>query len=178
MDKKWLWKGMFLGAIFFIAMLIQRPVGISTQFSIATGVIEKSFNPEIIYKTDENKSGYGSTNSYYNSGGGALAKEIASPINYETIFIVGVLLGSFIGSMVSPEEKRKNLKNSKEEGNSLGLHLKLFLGGAILLFGARMAGGCTSGHMMSGMSQMTLSSFLFTGTLFPIAIFTAKKWGG
>ncbi|MGL5099396.1 MAG: YeeE/YedE thiosulfate transporter family protein [Fusobacteriaceae bacterium] len=177
MDKKWLWKGVFLGAVFFIAMLIQRPVGVSTQFSIAVGAIEKSLNPEIIYKTDENKSGYGSTNAYYNSGGGALAKDISSPINYETMFIVGVLLGSFLGSIVSPEEKRKNLENSETEGNSPGVYLRLFFGGVILLFGARMAGGCTSGHMMSGMSQMTLSSFLFTATLFPIAIFIAKKWG-
>ncbi|WP_300643307.1 YeeE/YedE thiosulfate transporter family protein [uncultured Helicobacter sp.] len=27
------------------------------------------------------------------------------------------------------------------------------LGGFLLLYGARMAGGCTSGHMMSGIMQ-------------------------
>lgn len=177
MERNWLWKGIFLGTVFFIAMLIQRPIGISTQFSIATGVIEKTLDSELIYEAPENKSGYGSSNAYYNSSGGSLAKEIENPLNYEMFFIVGVLLGAFIGSMVAPEEKRENLENSRAEGNSPKLYLRLFFGGTLLLFGARMAGGCTSGHMMSGLSQMTLSSFIFTGILFPIAIITAKKWG-
>lgn len=55
MEKNWLWKSLFLGFVFFVAMLIQRPVGISTQFSIATGVIEKVANPEIVYKSKKIK---------------------------------------------------------------------------------------------------------------------------
>ncbi len=34
-------------------------------------------------------------------------------------------------------------------------YLLSFLGGVIVLWGARLAGGCTSGHMMSGMMQTT-----------------------
>ena len=55
--------------------------------------------------------------------------------------------------------------------------IKLFIGGILLLFGARMAGGCTSGHMMSGVMQLSLSSIIFTVVLFPIAIIVAKKVG-
>lgn len=36
-----------------------------------------------------------------------------------------------------------------------------FFGGVLLLFGARLAGDCTSGHLISGISQLALSSFIF-----------------
>ena len=49
-----------------------------------------------------------------------------------------------------------------------------FVGGMLLLFGARLAGGCTSGHMISGISQLALSSFLFGMATFGAAILMAK----
>lgn len=45
-----------------------------------------------------------------------------------------------------------------------------FFGGVLLLFGARLAGGCTSGHMISGISQLAMSSFLFGVCTFGSAI--------
>jgi uncharacterized membrane protein YedE/YeeE len=48
-----------------------------------------------------------------------------------------------------------------------------FFGGVLLLFGARLAGGCTSGHMISGMSQLALSSFVFGVCTFGAAILVA-----
>jgi uncharacterized membrane protein YedE/YeeE len=41
-----------------------------------------------------------------------------------------------------------------------------FLGGVVIMFGARMAGGCTSGHGISGGLQLALSSWLFLGVMF------------
>lgn len=55
--------------------------------------------------------------------------------------------------------------------------IKLFIGGIFLLFGARMANGCTSGHMMSGIMQLSVSSIIFTIVLFPIAMIAAKRIG-
>jgi hypothetical protein len=49
-----------------------------------------------------------------------------------------------------------------------------FTGGTLLLFGARLAGGCTSGHMISGISQLAVSSFIFGVVTFAVAITTAK----
>jgi uncharacterized membrane protein YedE/YeeE len=48
-----------------------------------------------------------------------------------------------------------------------------FLGGFIVLYGARLAGGCTSGHMMSGMMQTALSGYIFAVGAFAAAIPTA-----
>ena len=49
-------------------------------------------------------------------------------------------------------------------------YLISFLGGIVLLLGARFAGGCTSGHAISGGLQMAISSWLYMGGLFFVAI--------
>lgn len=179
MDKHWVIKGTFLGLVFFLAMLLQRPIGISTQFSVTSGIIENSLVSEkdLVFKNPETKTGYDSRNEYYSSSGGAIAKSISEPMNYEMIFAGAVILGAFLGSMFFPSEKKDILVNSRKEGNSFKLYMQLFLGGFVTLYGARLANGCTSGHMMSGMSQMTLSSFIFSTVVFIFAIFVAKKWG-
>ena len=46
----------------------------------------------------------------------------------------------------------------------------VFFAGILVLFGARLAGGCTSGHMMSGMMQTSLSGYLFALGAFAAAV--------
>jgi len=48
------------------------------------------------------------------------------------------------------------------------------LGGFLILFGARLAGGCTSGHMLSGIAQLALSGFLFGAAAFATGVLTAS----
>ena len=48
-----------------------------------------------------------------------------------------------------------------------------FASGFFILFGARLAGGCTSGHMMSGMMQTSISGYIFAAAVFLIAIPTS-----
>lgn len=43
---------------------------------------------------------------------------------------------------------------------------KVFVGGFALGFGARLAGGCTSGHGISGMSAMSVASLVTVATMF------------
>lgn len=169
MKKTFVFKGLLLGIVFFLAMLFQKPVGVSTQFSVASGIIENF--------AEGDKDTFTSSSQYYNEGKGAIAKEIANPFSYEMIFILGIFLGALVGSRIFPKERLKMEKDFRDEPLSGKIILKLFSAGFLLLFGARMAGGCTSGHMMSGISQMSLSSFIFTAVLFPMAILAAKKWG-
>ena len=42
----------------------------------------------------------------------------------------------------------------------------VFFGGALMMFGARLAQGCTSGHGISGALQLALSSWIFVILLF------------
>lgn len=62
---------------------------------------------------------------------------------------------------------------SLEDKGFLGKYIPFFLGGFLLLFGARFAGGCTSGHIMSGMMQSSVSGYVFAGVVFAVAIPTA-----
>lgn len=48
-----------------------------------------------------------------------------------------------------------------------------FAGGAILLFGARLAGGCASGHGLSGMAQLSVASLLTVAGMFGGGILAA-----
>ena len=71
------------------------------------------------------------------------------------------------GSMPSMWKQNFGASTSKR-------YLAAFSGGVLLLFGARLAGGCTSGHMISGISQLALSSFIFGIATFAAAILMAK----
>lgn len=52
---------------------------------------------------------------------------------------------------------------------------RAFFGGFLVLFGARLADGCTSGHVITGMTQLATASFLFAAAVFAVGI-PAAKW--
>jgi uncharacterized membrane protein YedE/YeeE len=49
-----------------------------------------------------------------------------------------------------------------------------FVGGAVLAFGARLGGGCTSGHGLSGLSAMSFSSLITVACMFSAGILTRR----
>ena len=49
-----------------------------------------------------------------------------------------------------------------------------FVGGIIIMYGARLADGCTSGHGISGCLQLAVSGWLFFIVMFASGILTAK----
>jgi uncharacterized membrane protein YedE/YeeE len=52
--------------------------------------------------------------------------------------------------------------------------LGLVIGGMLIVFGARLAGGCTSGHIIFGITQLSVSGFIFAAGVFATGIGTAK----
>jgi uncharacterized membrane protein YedE/YeeE len=44
----------------------------------------------------------------------------------------------------------------------------------MLIIGARLAGGCTSGHFLSGMSQLAISSMIFGAVVMITLVITGK----
>jgi uncharacterized membrane protein YedE/YeeE len=59
-------------------------------------------------------------------------------------------------------------------GDSLGLRLAFgFAGGFLLALGARITGGCTSGHGISGTLQLALSSWISLICFFIGGVITA-----
>lgn len=68
-----------LGLVFFAAVLLVKPIGVSTQFVILDGIIADAVSPDFITQTDD---GYSSTNAYMAKSGGKYAKNAANPLNY------------------------------------------------------------------------------------------------
>ena len=64
-------------------------------------------------------------------------------------------------------------------GSSYALRLGVaFLGGAVMAFGARLAGGCTSGHGISGALQLSVGSWVALICFFIGGMTTARLMFG
>lgn len=178
MDKKlnWFKGGLLLGAAFLLAIALVKPVGVSTQFVIADGIIWRLFSDQIIMTSKENKTGYSSSNAYLNKGDGKYAESVAHPLNYSFIFVVAMVGGAWLsqrfgGPKTSAADKiAPAVWRQRFGGRSLPRYMTVFISGVLVLFGARLAGGCTSGHMMSGIMQTSLSGYLFALGAFAVAI--------
>ncbi len=172
------WKigGVALGVVFFLAVLLVKPIGVSTQFVILDGIAWNAVDSSVITQTEDGK--YTSTNPYLAKSHGKYAKHAANPLNYSFVFVIAMVLGAAASALSRgresaeersvPEIWRANFGDSKAKR-----YAAAFVGGFIVLYGARLAGGCTSGHMMSGLMQTSLSGYLFTLGAFGAAIPTA-----
>ena len=58
-------------------------------------------------------------------------------------------------------------------GSVLKRFVAAFLGGAVIMYGARLAGGCTSGHGISGGLQLAVSSWVFLAVMFASGLLVA-----
>ncbi|MDD6769354.1 hypothetical protein, partial [Inconstantimicrobium porci] len=86
-SNNWIIKGLLLGFVFFIAALIVKPIGVSTQFSVVSGIVHRSIVSDIIVSDQSRESGYRSANEYYDKDKGKLAQNIKNPLNYDLIFV-------------------------------------------------------------------------------------------
>jgi uncharacterized protein len=92
------------------------------------------------------------------------------------LFLIGTFLGSALSVLVSRTFRWEKVPVtwSRQFGRSASKRLVVaFVGGVIIMFGARMAGGCTSGHGISGSLQLALSSWAFFLTMFLSGILAA-----
>ncbi|MFP7571448.1 YeeE/YedE thiosulfate transporter family protein [Marivita sp. S2033] len=175
MTLNWKIGGLALGLVFFAAVLLVKPIGVSTQFVILDGVIANAVNPDFITQTED---GYTSTNAYMAKSDGKYAENSANPLNYSFVFVLAMAVGAFASAIfrggVGADERRVPAIWTANYGDTPWMRYGVaFLGGFVVLYGARLAGGCTSGHMMSGLMQTALSGYIFTVAAFAAAIPTA-----
>ena len=178
----WLKGGLVLGAVFLLAVVLVKPIGVSTQFVIFDGIVWNLFSDKVVTEDKTKKHGYRSHNKYLDKSGGKYAKNIGNPWNYSFIFILAMIAGGVLSSQLQKGKLSQDDKLAPEVFRKSGhsnRYLVSFIGGILVLFGARLAGGCTSGHMMSGIMQTSLSGYLFAigafGAGIPIAIFFYRK---
>ena len=175
----WLRGGLALGITFVLALALVKPIGVSTQFVIFDGLVWDWVDPDVVSSDPGTASGYRSSNAYLNKSGGKYAKSVDNPINYSFIFVLAMLLGAAISrwtagpqfgeqDRIAPAVWRNRFGSAQSKR-----YASSFVAGFLVLYGARLAGGCTSGHMMSGMMQTALSGYLFSFAAFATAIPTA-----
>ena len=97
-------------------------------------------------------------------------------LNGGMLFLIGTFLGSLASVLASRSFRLETVPATWAQhfgGSGTRRLLAAFLGGVIIMFGARMAGGCTSGHGISGSLQLAVSSWVFFLTMFAAGIVTA-----
>jgi len=154
-SKKWIISGValaLLNVIVFSSGITNRPIGASTSFPYLGDLIMGATN-----------------NDYFN--------KIKTPGNWELIFLAGAFIAGLLISLIKKDFKLTLIHEnwSKRKGDSkVNRVIWAFIGGFILVFGARMAGGCTSGHILSGGMQIAFSSLAFAVFVFIGLLATGK----
>lgn len=90
-------------------------------------------------------------------------------------FIGGLLLGGFLSALLGGGWSPTWDLGMFDEVIGWGAGAKLawmFVGGLFIGFGTRLAGGCTSGHGIFGISNLEVPSFVTTGTFMLAGIIT------
>jgi len=150
--------GIGIGILSWLAFLLSdKPIGCSTAFTRTSGMIEKIFRGSKVH----NKP-------YY--------KQFAPTIDWEWMVVIGIILGAFLSSILSGQFSLKWIPAiwHAEAGSHIPTRWGVsLLGGIIMGFGARWAGGCTSGHGISGTLQLAVSSWLAAICFFVGGILTA-----
>jgi len=82
---------------------------------------------------------------------------------WQVYFVCGSVLGAFVSSVLS---------GTFNSAAALPI-IPSFVGGFLIIFGARIAGGCTSGHGITGFTKLSLPSLLSVPTMFGAAIITS-----
>lgn len=89
-------------------------------------------------------------------GMGLMKGDVSLKGTSNIVFALGVMAGAKIVSLYVPR-----VRDEVQIGA-----LQAIFGGFVGIFGARMAGGCTSGHGISGMSTLSISSFVTVAGMF------------
>ncbi|MEK6604574.1 MAG: YeeE/YedE thiosulfate transporter family protein [Nitrospirota bacterium] len=157
----WWGGGLAIGLILIIATALAEPIGVSTQYVVLDGVLLHALAPATV-----EQSPY-------------LEKTVKGWTleTYEFFFVLGIPLGAFLAALATRRLSTRVVPSewAARFGPSPAQRLVWsFAGGFLLLFGARFGGGCTSGHMISGISQLAVSSMLFTAALFAGAMLTVR----
>ncbi len=142
-DKRWILSGIglaLLNPIAFATIVSNRPIGASTTFPYVADKLTNLID-----------------NDYF--------EKIRTPGHWELIFLGGALLAGLVLSLIRKDFGVTLIQDNWKElkgDNAMKRIIWAFTGGFLLIFGARMAGGCTSGHILSGDMQLAFSSYFFS----------------
>lgn len=141
-------------------------LGASTTFVRAAGLVEQSVAADHV-----------ANNTYFQ------AKKVK--VDWQMLFVGGIFIGALFSARLGRTNKIETVPPIWEQrfGPSATVRaVGAFLGGIILMFGARLAGGCPSGHGLSGNMQLAVSGllalvfFMVGGIVTARALYGGQSW--
>jgi len=151
--------GIGIGILSWLSFLIsKKPLACSTSFAKTSGMIEKLFSGKKV-----------ALKPYY--------QKIGLTVDWQWMLVVGIIIGSLISALLSGDFSWQwvpSLWEARFGSNALLRVIGALVGGICIGFGARWAGGCTSGHGISGTLQLTVSSWISAVCFFIGGILTAQ----
>lgn len=156
------WPAMIVGALIGLLecltfLLLDKPIGCSTAFARTGGMIEKALGRPVSEKP------------YY--------RLFPPVVDWEWVFVAGIPIGAFLAASLAGEFRLEWVHPLWRQIFGPGVPLRLATaaaGGFLVGLGARWAGGCTSGHGISGSLQLAVSSWLASAAFFAGGILSAK----
>jgi len=150
--------GIGIGVLSWLAFLLSnKPLGCSTAFARSAGLLERLARGATV---DEKP--------YY--------QQFKPTIDWEWMLVLGLLVGAAAAALLSGQlafHWVPPLWASRAGGSAVVRWLVALLGGMCIGFGSRWAGGCTSGHGISGTLQLAVSGWIAAAGFFVGGIATA-----
>ena len=157
------WSPYVVGALIGVLSMLtfyfsNKPVGASTAYARVAGMLGNIVAPR-----------HTQSLKYF--------KDNPPKIGWELMLVFGVTIGAFVSAWSGGELTGQLLPDMWRD--RFGPHSVLlrivvaFAGGGLMAFGARMAGGCTSGHGISGTLQLAIGSWIAAICFFIGGIITA-----
>ncbi|NLF15416.1 MAG: YeeE/YedE family protein [Anaerolineaceae bacterium] len=137
--------GIGIGVLSWLTWLIShKPIGCSTSFARSAGMIEKLLRgPKV------------ETRPYY--------QEVKPAVDWQWMLVLGMVVGALVASLLSGDFQWQWVPSRWAAAFGTNVPIRLIaalLGGVLLGLGSRWAGGCTSGHGISGTMQLAVSSWI------------------
>lgn len=118
--------GALIGILSWFSFAVaDHPIGISTAFVQTVGLAEKAVAPEHV-------------------AANPLFAKTKLKIGFEWMLVFGVFVGAFVSALLSGDRRKERVPEfwARRFGPGVGLRYGLaFVGGLVLMFGARLAGG-------------------------------------
>lgn len=133
-------------------------LGTSTTFVRAAAMIEQKVLPERV-----------KNNAYY--------KEEKVVIDWQFMLVCGIFIGALVAALSGRAFEWESVPPTwqKRFGPSITKRAAGgFLGGVVAMFGARLAGGCPSGHGLSGVMQLSVSGLVAMACFFAGGVIVVK----
>ena len=153
----WWAAGLLLGLVMTLAVAVNKPLGVSTQFVVAHGMWLKEAAPT--YVADHP----------------VLSKESYQQAGFGWWFDIGLIAGAAATALLAGKWRpRTTCAWSRANGSARRRLVLAAIGGVLILLGSRLGHGCTSGQFASGWAQLSVSALPFTIGLFGVGILAAR----